>query len=68
MQYAADVLLSREFAKDVRLYNIYSFISQKFLNTWKVLFSKKEKISSVYKTSGTPQQCLKLLQQRSLFY
>ena len=28
MQYAADVLLSREFAKDVRIYNIASFISE----------------------------------------
>lgn len=45
MQYAADVLLSREFAKEVRIYNIASFISGKFLGTWKMLFSKKKKIS-----------------------
>lgn len=45
MQYAADVLLSREFAKDVRIYNIASFISGKFQGIWEMLFSKKKKIS-----------------------
>lgn len=48
MQYASDVLLSREFAKDVRIYNIYPFISGKFLEIWKTLFSKKRKISLWY--------------------
>lgn len=48
MQYAADVLLSREFAKDVRIYNIASFISGKFLGIWNMLFSKKRKISLRY--------------------
>ena len=48
MQYASDILLSREFAKDVRIYNIYPFISGKFLNIWKMLFSKKKKISLRY--------------------
>ncbi len=46
MQYAADVLLSREFAKDVRIYNIFPFISKKFLGIWDILFSKKRAISS----------------------
>ena len=48
MQYAADVLLSREFAKDVRIYNIASFICGKFLGIWNMLFSKKKKISLRY--------------------
>ena len=48
MQYASDILLSREFAKDVRIYNIYPFISGKFRNIWKMLFSKKKKISLRY--------------------
>lgn len=48
MQYASDVLLEREFAKDVRIYNLFPFISRKFLNIWEVLFSKKRKISLRY--------------------
>lgn len=48
MQYAADVLLSREFAKDVRIYNIFPFISKKFLGIWDILFSKKRAISLRY--------------------
>ncbi len=47
-QYAADVLLSREFAKDVRIYNIFPFISKKFLGIWDILFSKKRAISLRY--------------------
>lgn len=45
MKYASNVLLSREFAKDVRIYNLFPFISDKFLNIWDILFSKKRKIS-----------------------
>ncbi len=48
MQYASDVLLEREFAKDVRIYNLFPFISGKFLSIWEVLFSKKRKISLRY--------------------
>lgn len=48
MQYASDVLLSREFAKDVRIYNIFPFINGKFLEIWNTLFSKKRKISLRY--------------------
>ena len=48
MQYASDVLLEREFAKDVRIYNLFPFISRKFLGIWEVLFSKKRKISLRY--------------------
>ena len=48
MQYASEVLLSREFAKDVRIYNIFPFISGKFLEIWNTLFSKKRKISLWY--------------------
>lgn len=48
MQYVSDVLLSREFAKDVRIYNIFSFISGKFWGIWNTLFSKKQKISLRY--------------------
>lgn len=51
MQYASDVLLSQEFAKDVRVYNIFSLISEKFLNIWKTLFSKKRKITLRYTKS-----------------
>lgn len=48
MQYAADVLTSQEFAKDVRAYSIFPFISNKFLTIWNTLFSKKRKISLRY--------------------
>ena len=48
MQYASDVLLSREFAKDVRFYNLYPFISGKFTGIWNTLFSKKRKITLWY--------------------
>lgn len=48
MQYASDILLSREFAKDVRIYNIFSFISGKFMEIWEILFSKKRKITLRY--------------------
>lgn len=48
MQYASDVLLSREFAKDVRIYNIFPFINSKFRSIWEALFSKKKKISLHY--------------------
>lgn len=48
MQYASDILLSREFAKDVRIYNLYSFISGKFVGIWNALFSKKRKITLWY--------------------
>jgi len=48
MQYASNVLLSQEFAKDVRIYNLFSFISDKFLSTWKLLFSNKQRITLRY--------------------
>jgi len=48
MQYASDILLSREFAKDVRIYNLFPFINGKFLNIWNALFTKKRKISLTY--------------------
>ncbi len=48
MQYVADVLLSREFVKDVRIYNLFSFISGKFQKIWEILFSKKRKITLRY--------------------
>ncbi len=48
MQYASELLLSREFAKDVRIYNMFPFISRKFLDIWNTLFAKKRKISLWY--------------------
>ncbi len=45
MQYTSDVLLLREFAKDVRVYNLFPFISRKFRDIWNALFSKKRGIS-----------------------
>lgn len=45
MQYISEVVLSRDFAKDVRIYNIFPFISKKFLDIWHDLFSKKREIS-----------------------
>lgn len=48
MQYAADILMSREFAQDVRIYNLYPFISGKFRYIWESLFSKKKILSLHY--------------------
>ncbi len=46
--YTSHVLTSRQYVKDVKMYNLFPFLSQKFQNCWNLLFTRKRKISRKY--------------------
>lgn len=48
MYYSASLVFSQSHIKDVKLYNLFPFISQKFQCAWDILFNKKRKLSFKY--------------------
>ncbi|SCJ67261.1 Lipid A export ATP-binding/permease protein MsbA [uncultured Clostridium sp.] len=48
MDYAAQVATTREYAKDVRLFNLLPFLLQKFRALWEMVFQKKRRVSFKY--------------------
>jgi len=48
LYYLTDILYSKEYVKDVKLFNLFPFIKEKFTTTWSLLFSAKRKLSHKY--------------------
>lgn len=46
--YSYNMALSREFAKDIRIYGLFPFLSSKVLNAWNHLFKSKKQITKKY--------------------
>ena len=46
--YSASIVQSRQHINEVRLYNLFPFILNKYMNLWKTLFRKKQKTSFKY--------------------
>ncbi len=43
--YIMNMALSREYAKDIRIYNLFPLLSSKIMNTWNHLYKSKKKIT-----------------------
>ena len=48
LHYLSDIVLSKIYIKDAKLFNLFPFISEKFTNTWNTLFSAKRKLTFKY--------------------
>ena len=48
MNYTMDLTISRLFAKDIRFYNLFSFVSEKYKAAWNMLFTIKRNIATKY--------------------
>ncbi len=46
--YIMNMALSREYAKDIRIYNLFPLLSSKIMNTWNHLYKSKKKITKKY--------------------
>lgn len=46
--YIMNMALSREYAKDIRIYNLFPLLSSKIMNTWNHLYKSKKKITEKY--------------------
>ena len=46
--YIMNMALSREYAKDIRIYNLFPLLSSKIMNTWNHLYRSKKKITKKY--------------------
>jgi len=48
LYYLSGILYSKEYVKDVKLFSLFPFIKAKFTGTWKLIFTKKKKMSFKY--------------------
>ena len=48
LYYLADILFSKTYVKDVKLFNLFPYIRDKFLATWKMVFEGKKKLTFKY--------------------
>lgn len=46
--YSFNMALSKEYAKDIRIYGLFPFLSSKVLNAWNHLFNSKKRITKRY--------------------
>lgn len=46
--YSFNMALSKEYAKDIRIYGLFPFLSSKVLNAWNHLFKSKKRITKRY--------------------
>jgi len=58
LYYLSEILFSKIYVKDVKLFNLFPFIKTKFSNTWNALFAAKKKLSLKYTVLVTFAACL----------
>jgi len=63
LYYLSEIMFSRTYVKDTKLFNLFPYIGEKYKNVWNMIFAVKKKISFRYTTlvaasSFLPEACM----------